>query len=71
VVEAVLGAFVNIALYKPFHGGRYKILPEKLKLNKNVIINVKNRDNQCLRWALCSPLFPPEEGKSPTRPSNI
>lgn len=70
VVEAVLGALTNIALYKPFCGGSYKILPEKLKVNKNVIINVKNRDNQCLRWALCALLFPPEEGKSPTRPSS-
>jgi len=32
-------------------------LPEKLK-NKKAIINVKNRDNKCLRWALRAHLFP-------------
>ena len=33
-------------------------LPEKLK-NKKAIINIQNRDNQCLRWALRAALFTP------------
>jgi len=32
-------------------------LPEKLK-SKKAIINVKNRDNMCLRWAVRAHLFP-------------
>jgi len=44
-------------------------LPVKLK-NKKATINVKNRDNQCLRWALRAALFPAKDGKNPSRPSS-
>ena len=44
-------------------------LPEKLK-NKKAIINVQNRDNECLKWALRSALFPPPEGTKTNRPSS-
>ena len=33
-------------------------LPEKLK-NKKAILNIQNRDNQCLRWAIRAALFKP------------
>ena len=33
-------------------------LPQKLK-NKKAIVNIQNRDNQCLRWALRAVLFTP------------
>jgi len=62
VVEGVLDAFINLARYQPFRGGSYIILPETLK-NKKAIIKVQNRDNQCLRWALCVALFPVADGK--------
>jgi len=52
VVEGVLEAFVNVAQYQPLRGGSYMPLPKKLQNNK-AIINVQNRDNECLRWALC------------------
>ena len=51
VVEAVLETSINVAQYQPFQGGSYIPLPEELQ-NKNAIINVQNRDNQRLRWAL-------------------
>jgi len=41
--------------------GSYIPLPEKLQ-NKNAIINVQNRDNQRLRWALRAALFSPKDG---------
>ena len=41
-------------------------LPEKLK-NKKAIINMQNRDNQCLRWAIRAALFPPPQGLKITR----
>ena len=44
-------------------------LPSKLK-NKKAIINVQNRDNQCLRWAICATLFPPPQGLKVTRTSS-
>ena len=36
---------------------------------KKAIINVKNRDNQCLKWALRAALFPPKDGIHAERPS--
>ena len=43
-------------------------LPKKLQ-NKKTIINVQNRDNQCLRWALRAALFPAPLGVKVTRTS--
>ena len=43
--------------YNPLRGGHYLTLPKGLQ-SKNAIINVKNKDNQCLRWALRAALFP-------------
>ena len=57
VVDEILEAFINVARYQPLRGGTYMPLPEKLK-SKKAIINVKNRDNMCLRWALRAHLFP-------------
>ena len=37
--------------------------------NKKAIINVKNKDNECLKWALRAALFPPKDGVHPERPS--
>jgi len=68
VVEVVLEAFVNVAQYQPFRGGRYMPLPKKLQ-NKKAIINVQNRDNQCLRLALRAALFPPKDGMNVSWPS--
>jgi hypothetical protein len=56
-VETVETLWLNIAKYQPLRGGSYIDLPKVLK-NKKVIINVKNKDDNCLRWALRSALFP-------------
>ena len=43
-------------------------LPLQAKLaKKHAITNVKNRDNECLKWTLRSAKFPAE--KNPQRPS--
>ena len=57
VVDEILEAFINVARYTPLRGGTYIELPHLLK-NKKAIINVKNKDNMCLRWALRAHLFP-------------
>ena len=44
-------------------------IPKKLK-NKKPIMNVQNKDNECLKWAVRSAMFPPPEGKNPNRPSS-
>ena len=45
------------------------VLPTKLK-NKKAILNIRNRDNQCLRWALRVALFPAPRGRNLIRPSS-
>ena len=59
---------MNVARYQPLRGGTYLPLPAKLA-NKKAIINVQNRDNECLKWSLRAALFPPKDGKNPQRPS--
>ena len=57
VVERVETLWLDIARYKPLRGGSYIPLPAAVK-NKKAVINVKNKDDNCLRWALRSALFP-------------
>ena len=51
--------FVDIATYQPLGGRSYLPLPEYLHAKK-AIVNVKDEDNQCLKWALLSALHPAE-----------
>jgi len=69
VVDEILEAIINVAQYQPLNGGSYMPLPDKLK-NKKAIINIQNRDNQCLRWALRAALFPAPRGAQVSRPSS-
>ena len=59
----------NVARYQPLRGGTYLDLPQKLK-SKKAIINIQNRDNECLKWALRAALYPAPNGKNPNRPSS-
>ena len=69
VLTGVKTAYVNIAKYKPLRAGAFFKLPEKLA-NKKAIINVQNRDEECLKWALRAALFPtPKSEKHPERTS--
>ena len=67
-IESIELAYVNVAKYQPLRGGTYLPLPADLA-KKKAIINVKNKDNECLKWALRAALFPPKDGKDPQRPS--
>ena len=49
--------WLDIARYQPLRGGSYIELPEAVK-SKKAVVNIKNRDDNCLRWALRSALFP-------------
>jgi len=68
VLERIMTAYVNVARYQPLRGGTYLPLPANLE-KKKAIINIQNRDNECLKWALRAALFPPQDGKNPQRPS--
>ena len=69
VIDEILEAFINVAQYQPLRGGSYMQLPKKLQ-KKKAIINVQNRDNHCLRWALRAALFLAPKGTKVTRPSS-
>ena len=56
IMDKILEAYVNVARYQPMRGGSYMPLPKKLQ-NKKAIINVQNRDNECIRWAIRAPYF--------------
>ena len=69
IMDKILKAFINVAQYQPMRGGSYMVLPTKLK-NKRAILNIQNRDNQCLRWAIRAALFPAPIGRNPIRTSS-
>ena len=61
-------AYINVARYRPVRGGTYLPLPASLA-KKKAIINVRNKDNECLKWAIRAALFPVENGQHAQRPS--
>lgn len=48
VVQRITLAYVNVARCQPLRGGTYLLLPAKLA-KKKAIINVQNKDNECLK----------------------
>ena len=66
VVDAIEKFYLDFARNDPLRGGHYLPLRKDLKA-KGAITIVKNKDNECLRWALRSAKFPVT--KHPQRPS--
>ena len=58
IMDEILEAYINVARYQPMRGGSFMPLPTKLK-NKKAILNIQNRDNECIRWAIRAALFKP------------
>ena len=69
IMDKILEAYIHVGTYQPMRGGSYMSLPKKLQ-NKKAIINVQNRDNECLRWALRAALFPAPCGRKVSRTSS-
>ena len=59
-------AYIEVARYNPLRGGTYLPLPASLA-KKKAIINVKNNDNECLKWAIRAALFPVQHGNHAQR----
>eukprot|EP00117_Sycon_ciliatum_P016835 scpid91307/ scgid16088/ len=59
-VVRVRSVHIDIAKYLPMRGSSYLPLPQKISKTKGVI-NVRNTDDQCLKWALLSALHPAEK----------
>ncbi|XP_064629257.1 uncharacterized protein LOC135488549 [Lineus longissimus] len=56
-VDRVIKFYLNIARYQPLRWGSYIDLPVHVK-RKKAVVNVKNKDDHCLRWALLSAKYP-------------
>ena len=56
-ITRVLNVYLDVAKYTPLKGSSYVDLPTYLR-KKKAIVNVKNNDQQCLKWALLSARFP-------------
>ena len=69
VIEGIVAAYIDVARYEPLRGGSYMPLPKKL-INKKAIINIQNRDDQCLRWSIRAALYPALKVKNPIRTSS-
>ena len=67
VVDRMQTFWLDIARYQPLRGGSYIPLPAAVR-SKKAVINVKNRDDQCLRWALRAALAYPPPPHNPKRP---
>ena len=67
VLQQIDRMYIDVAKYNPLKGGSYIKTPRYYML-KRAIINVQNKDDDCLRWALRSWKFPAEN--HPERPSS-
>ena len=65
VIERIETLYLNVAKYQPLKGGSYIETPKELA-SKKTIVNVRNKDNNCLRWSLRSALFPAIENANRT-----
>ena len=67
VVDQVQTLWLDIARYQPLRGSSYIPLPEAVS-SKKAVVNVKNTDDHCLRWALRAALAFPHPPHHPERP---
>ena len=56
-VDRVQTLWLDMARYQPLRGSSYIPLPAAV-MSKKAVVNVKNKDDHCLRWALRSAMFP-------------
>ena len=65
VIDRIDSHYINVTTYTPLHGSIYIELPTELKNPKKGLINMKNKDDECLRWCHIRHLNPQE--KDPQR----
>ena len=47
-VESIDCQYINVSTYRPLSGSFYMNLPVELKIPRNGLINIKNKDQKCL-----------------------
>ena len=50
IIDKIEDIWINISNYDPLAGSSYIPLPSKLNNPKKGLINIKNRDTECLKW---------------------
>jgi hypothetical protein len=66
-LSKVVSLVITFLEYRPFRGSSFIKLPKGVRNNKGVL-NVKNKDDQCFRWAVTMSLNPDLcDGKDPGR----
>ena len=65
VIDRIDSHYINVITYKPLNGSSYIELPTELRNPKKGLINIKNEDDECLRWCHIRHLNPQE--KNPQR----
>ena len=60
VFEAIVNLAIHTIEYEPLRGRSYMQLPKSLA-NKKAIINPKNDDNQCFKWAVTRAINPTDD----------
>ena len=59
IFDGIEKVYLKTSRYKVLRGGSYISLPKFIQ-KKNAVINIKNKDNKCLRWAMKAAKFPVE-----------
>lgn len=70
VIENIEFLRVDFSKYKPFSGGSYIELDERIK-NKKCCINPKNEDEQCFKWCVIVGKYLDEIKHHPERVNNL
>ena len=59
--ESIESQYINISTYRPLSGSSYMSLPVKLRSSREVLINIKNKDQNCLLWCDVRHINPSKE----------
>ena len=65
VLSRVMNQHIDISKYRPLRARSYLPIPKEVWAKK-AIVNVKNQDNDCLRWSLRAALFPVDKNSERT-----
>ena len=65
VIDRIDSHYINVTTYQPLHGSSDLELPAKLRNSKKGLTNIKNKDDECLRWCHIRHLNP--QKKDPQR----
>ena len=57
VVKSISAAYLRISRLEQLRGGSYMPLPKFIQ-SKKTVVNIKNKDDKCLRWVMKAAKFP-------------